>query len=326
MSNMLDISKQLFGNGSNGYNAADMGGAEGAKVSMRYGTAQSDVANDELLVLLDGATEPVTVKCYESVKQGTRVTVYNSDGVLKAVCIGNGTIGGNLVNVDTVMTNKLFANDGFIRNFTAETISATTGNFGDIYSEAIRTGSLDAEVVASDLTKTKKLEAGVAEIAQAEIGHAVIKQEQVEDLSADYAKIDRTNINEAWVKDLMVQGKFVAQDGTLYKLTGLHIDANDITTGVLTVDRLQLLGSDGLYYALNINAMGKTEIEKLPADVQKECQSSCTQIRWLPTPSRPTTSRPTISWELAAGLTSLLAPSSIQTRQAETTSCGTARS
>lgn len=147
-----------------------------------------------------------------------------------------------------------------------------------IEADYLKTANLEAEsaqigLLSADSAVIQELEAKTAKVDQIDVEQITADHAIVGSLDANYAKLDKTNISEAWVKDLFVQGGFVAQDGTVYKLTGVHIDANDVTAGTLTVDRLQLQGEDGLYYALNVSAIGEAAFEQLPADVQTKCQS-----------------------------------------------------
>lgn len=162
------------------------------------------------------------------------------------------------LNADVAQLGYLTANSATITNIQADTakihdltaqqISSTVGYIG-----TLTTNNVTASNLVADHSTVGSLSTNYAEI--------------------DFANVDTADITTAWIKDLMIQGQMVAQDGTIFWLTGLHIDANDITAGTMTVDRLQLLGTDGLYYYLNFNSMGKTVFEQLSEDDQLSCQS-----------------------------------------------------
>ena len=97
-----------------------------------------------------------------------------------------------------------------------------------------------------------------------------------ENLDVDYARIDQANIKQAWVEDLMVTGKFLADDvnaatGSFSKyLTGVNIVGDNITAGTITTDRLVIRDPDtntGILFA--INDIGEIDQSKLSEEELK---------------------------------------------------------
>lgn len=56
----------------------------------------------------------------------------------------------------------------------------------------------------------------------------------------------------------MVQGGMIAQDGTFYKLIGAKVYGDVIEANTVKADSLILQGANGLYYAINVDALGQT--------------------------------------------------------------------
>lgn len=91
----------------------------------------------------------------------------------------------------------------------------------------------------------------------------------VEDINTKYASIDFLNVDVADVRNLYASSglikDLIMKDGEITgKLAAVEIDADNITTGSLTADRLRILGDDGLYYILNVNALGETTAKSDP--------------------------------------------------------------
>lgn len=244
----IGLAKALFSsNSTNNYSAANTGSRSvNGVTSMRYATVQEDTTGDgKVKVILDGSTEVIEVDSAETFFKGDRVCVLYMGGSYKAFSLMGDTIGGNMVIFDGIFADKIIANEAFIKKLTAD------------------------EAFINNLTANK---AFIGELItnNAFIDQLISNKAFIEDLEANYVTIGKTNIDQAWINDLFVKSKFVAQDGTLFHLTGLHINANDITTGILTVDRLVVQGKDGEYYLLEPDGTGKFDQTKLEGSVIKQ--------------------------------------------------------
>lgn len=179
-----------------------------------------------------------------------------------------------------IHTENIWAATGYIdelysKNITTDNLEATTAYIKDLTAEEIEAGAITTKTLDAKYATINELHADYAHIKDGVIDNAKIGYADVQDLHAHYAALDFANvltadIQEAWIKDLMVQGQMVAQDGTIYRLTGLHLNANDIDVGQLKADRLLLLGDDGLYYSINVNTLGESYIEQCTEEEQLE--------------------------------------------------------
>ena len=102
----------------------------------------------------------------------------------------------------------------------------------------IQTKTLVAETIEANEARFNELDADKADI--------------------DLLNVDVTTITEAWIKDLMVQGGMIAQDGQFYKLVGAKVYGDVIEANTVKADSLILQGANGLYYAINVDALGQT--------------------------------------------------------------------
>lgn len=168
-----------------------------------------------------------------------------------------GTLEAKKASVDALEATVAKINHAEIATLTSESIE----------SALVTTDTLDAKVINST-----KINSTYAHITDGKIDNATIDHAKVNDLATAYAQIDLANVDTANVKQefvdkLLVQGSFVAQNGTVYQLVGLHLDANDITAGTLTVDHIAVMGDDGEYYALSPNGDGTFAQTKLDGSI-----------------------------------------------------------
>ena len=116
-------------------------------------------------------------------------------------------------------------------------------------------GLLQVKTVVAQKVSTRELDAEMATIISAAIDNATInalnaKYANINQIEAAYAKIDGANINtaairDAWVDNLLVNTGLLANDGTVFTLDAVQVDAANITTGTLDVRRLIITRTEG---------------------------------------------------------------------------------
>lgn len=145
-----------------------------------------------------------------------------------------------------------------------------------------------AEIAKADIAVAQidGLEAKIAEIAIAEIGKATIHSAQIDDLEATTAeivnaKIANAEIDGAQIKDATIGTAKIAlgaitsalieagaigtaqiADGSITEAKIVSLNADVITAGTLSVDRLLIKGPNGLFRAINATDEGLT-VEEL---------------------------------------------------------------
>lgn len=255
----INLAKAIFqkGGNTNNYGAQNSGArVVNSATNMRYGTVVEDTdGSGKVKVLLDGSTDPIIVDCSETLEKGSRVCVISMGGSYKALSMIGDTIGGDMIKFDAVFANKIVADEAFIQKLVASDafINNLTANVA--YIEKLTANDAFINKLTSN---------------NAFINELISNKIFVEDLEAKYVLADKANIDQAWINDLFVKSSFVAQEGNIFNLTGLHIDANDITTGVLTVDRLVVQGPDGEYYLLEPDGTGQFDQTKLDGNIIKQ--------------------------------------------------------
>lgn len=106
--------------------------------------------------------------------------------------------------------------------------------------------------------KADKLDVDVANMKQATIDTLKAGTAEVQGLDASYANIDGANIGEAFIgnvftKNAMIEGAIVTTLNAAGEIIAVRLNADYIEANSIKVDRLILLGQDGLYYTLNTN-------------------------------------------------------------------------
>lgn len=258
------------------------------KESTAYGTTV--IQNGNKYVKLDGSELLTPASFTTNIANGERVTVLIKNHM--AIVTGNITspaartseveeVGGKadaaeaavkeLVADNIKVNQKLEAQEGTIKNLTSDNVTiknkldAQEASIGNLKAENVTiAGKLEAaegnisNLQADNVTITKSLTA-----AEASIKDLDTKKLSAEQADIKYANIDFTNIGKAAIenfyatsgiiKDLVIDGANITG-----KLVGVTITGDLIEGGTVKADKLVILGEDGLYYKLNVNALGET--------------------------------------------------------------------
>ena len=185
----------------------------------------------------------------------------------------------NLIAEDVLIKNKLVAAEASIGTLTADNATINeklTAAEADI--DDLTTTKLDAEIAKVTYATITNLDATNAEIhtLKSDFGtfeqlstntfsaHAAdienLKTTKLDAESADlkYANIDFTNITEASVENLfaksgMIKDLVMSSGSVTGELVGVRIKGDLIEAETLKADKLVVLGTDGLYYKLNVS-------------------------------------------------------------------------
>lgn len=185
----------------------------------------------------------------------------------------------NLVAEDVLIKNRLVAAEASIGTLTADNATINgklTAAEADI--DDLTTTKLDAEIAKVTYATITNLDATNAEIhtLKSDFGtfeqlstntfsaHAAdienLKTTKLDAASADlkYANIDFTNITEASVENLfaksgMIKDLVMSSGSVTGELVGVRIKGDLIEAETLKADKLVVLGTDGLYYKLNVS-------------------------------------------------------------------------
>lgn len=258
-SSLLDVSKEIFGSG--GDRAARFGGSTGNNSTMRYGTAQDDMHDNKLAVLLDGSDDPIVAECNESVKKGQRVTVVNGGGTYKVLCLADGTIGGNMISADNAFFDKMFANEAFVGKLFAD--QAFVGHLEADYAkiDALEANYAKIDTLEAQSAKIENLEATKASIDHLEANYAHIADGKIDNAVIDYAQVGYMDVGTGNFAELFGE-KGIIKDLTV---TDGHF------TGTLDATNVNVANLDA-------GTLGVTEINGVPMPSGKRLQELLEQL------------------------------------------------
>lgn len=179
-----------------------------------------------------------------------------------------------LVSENVTIKERLTASEADIDNLEADNVTikeTLTAQNGEI--ENLKVGVLTVDVANTKYASIDNLEATNANVHNLESDYASFKNATTDNLTSvnasitnldtTYANIDFANIGEAAVE------KFYAVSGIIQNLTletgvvvkeliGVLISGDLIKGNTIQADKLIVRGEDGLYYKLNVDALGET--------------------------------------------------------------------
>ena len=179
-----------------------------------------------------------------------------------------------LVSENVTIKERLTASEADVDNLEADNVTikeTLTAQNGEI--ENLKVGVLTVDVANAKYATIESLEATDVNVHNLESDYASFKNATTDNLTSvnasitnldtAYANIDFANIGEAAVE------KFYAVSGIIQNLTletgvvvkeliGVLISGDLIKGNTIQADKLIVRGEDGLYYKLNVDALGET--------------------------------------------------------------------
>lgn len=258
------------------------------KESTAYGTTV--IQNGNKYVKLDGSELLTPASFTTNIANGERVTVLIKNHM--AIVTGNITspaartseveeVGGKadaaeaavkgLVADNIKVNQKLEAQEGTIKNLTSDNVTiknkldAQEASIGNLEVENVTiTGKLKAaegnisNLQADNVTINESLTAAKASIKKLDTDKANIADLEAKYANIDFANVDVANIEKFYAKSGIIKDIIINDQKITGRLVGVTITGDLIEGGTVKADKLVILGEDGLYYKLNVNALGET--------------------------------------------------------------------
>ena len=175
--------------------------------------------------------------------------------------------------IDNLEADHITASSVAAKYATIENLNAANAKIDDLDATKI-----DAEVADIKYATIESLEATDAKVNNLDATYATIvsldaQKARIDDLDANklsatqadlkYANIDFTNIGKAAIENFyatsgIIKDLVVGDTSVTGRLVGVTITGDLIEGGTVKADKLVILGEDGLYYKLNVNALGET--------------------------------------------------------------------
>ena len=164
------------------------------------------------------------------------------------------------VNAEIERLNATYANLDRVTAEDVEALNADIENLRSTFVNATNITAEDLEAANAEINNLKAYNANFTYVS-ADVLSAI--NGKITNLDATYANIDFANITEAAVE------KFYAVSGIIQNLTletgvvvkeliGVLISGDLIKGNTIQADKLIVRGEDGLYYRLNVDALGET--------------------------------------------------------------------
>ena len=174
------------------------------------------------------------------------------------------TFEGKVADIDTIKADvvevekKITAHEG---EFT--TIKSDIADFENATAENFEATNADVHNLESDYASFKETTTNKLSANEASITELNTKKLDTESAKVTYANIDFSNIKEAAIEKLFTDSgiikDLIMSDGKVTgELVGVTIKGDLIEGNTLKADKLVILGEDGLYYKLNVDALGET--------------------------------------------------------------------
>lgn len=164
------------------------------------------------------------------------------------------------VNAEIERLRATYAN---LDHVTAEDVEALNANIENLRATFVKATNISAEDLNAANAEINNLKAYNANFTYVSADVLSAINGKITNLDATYANIDFANITEAAVE------KFYAVSGIIQNLTletgvvvkeliGVLISGDLIKGNTIQADKLIVRGEDGLYYKLNVDALGET--------------------------------------------------------------------
>lgn len=200
--------------------------------------ATAIVNGDGVFVKIDGSTVTTPVVMAADVRNGDRVLVTIENH--QANIIGNITSPASGRGASDLYT-EITKEDGS---------TEPSGSLAPakVFFDTLTAENVTADSILADSAKIKKLETEKLSATDADL---------------KYAKIDFANIGEAamehfYSKSGLIKNVTVGDQTITGELVGVTIKGDLIEGGTVKADKLVIKGEDGLFYKLNVDALGET--------------------------------------------------------------------
>ena len=172
------------------------------------------------------------------------------------------------IKADNVSINgKLDATDAEIKNLKATTITADQANLKfatienlDVVNETVR--NLDVKKLDAESANLKFATIENLDVVNETVRNLDVKKLDAESANLKFANIDFSNIGKAameyfYAQSGLIKDVVVGDQKITGHLIGVTISGDLIEGNTVKAEKLVVLGEDGLYYKLNVNALGE---------------------------------------------------------------------
>lgn len=200
--------------------------------------ATAVVNEDGVFVKIDGSTVTTPVVMAADVRNGDRVLVTienhqaNIIGNISSPASGRGA---SDLYAETLKENGSIEPSGSLAP-------------AKVFVDTLTAKNVTADSILADSAKIKKLETEKISATDADLKYAKI----------DFANIDEAAMEYFYSKSGLIKNVTVGDQTITGELIGVTIKGDLIEGGTVKADKLVIKGEDGLFYKLNVDALGET--------------------------------------------------------------------
>lgn len=174
-----------------------------------------------------------------------------------------------LKSKDVEISGKVSASEGEISKLKTDKLDATVAKNTYATIENLTATNTEVNTIKGNQASFEQATAGKFDAVEADIEELNSKKLSATDIEGKYANIDFSNIGTAAVEKFYAVSGLIKnvtlESGTVVKeLVGVLIKGDLIEGGTIAADKLIVKGEDGLYYKLNVNALGETTAKSDP--------------------------------------------------------------
>ena len=171
----------------------------------------------------------------------------------------------NLEADNVTINEKLTAQSARIESLDAQKLSATDADLKYATITNLNATNTTVHNLEADYGDFKQLTTDNFTAVNADIaGKLTATQADLKYANIDFSNIGSAAIEEFFSKSGMIENIVVGEGTVTGKLVGVTISGDSIEANTIKADKLVVLGSDGLYYKLNVNALGETTASSDP--------------------------------------------------------------
>lgn len=200
--------------------------------------ATAVVNEDGVFVKIDGSTVTTPVVMAADVRNGDRVLVTIENH--QANIIGN---------ISSPASGR-GASDLYAETLKEDGSIEPSGSLAPakVFVDTLTAKNVTADSILADSAKIKKLETDKISATDADLKYAKI----------DFANIDEAAMEYFYSKSGLIKNVTVGDQTITGELIGVTIKGDLIEGGTVKADKLVIKGEDGLFYKLNVDALGET--------------------------------------------------------------------
>ena len=171
----------------------------------------------------------------------------------------------NLEADNVTINEKLTAQSARIESLDAQKLSATDADLKYATITNLNATNTTVHNLEADYGDFKQLTTDNFTAVNADIaGKLTATQADLKYANIDFSNIGSAAIEEFFSKSGMIENIVVGEGTVTGKLVGVTISGDSIEANTIKADKLVVLGSDGLYYKLNVNALGEATASSDP--------------------------------------------------------------